>query len=335
MRSMDTAQGLLPLDSTRALDSTRPSGTRPSGTRTREGGIREPISSARERISGDRSPRGIEVRHRPAREVLHRSSGPFPWAVDPYRSFQPRGARRLLGRGGGPRVEVEDGAQWALLRTLRRRDLEGEPIALGDRTDPYLPAPGVAVEERLGITRSLLETLTAAEGLTLSLTTRSPLVLRDLDLLTELDRRHAVTVNVPIPALEPNLERALEPETPAPEERLRALAALAAEGLTARLLIRPLAPAINDSAESLVPLLAAAREAGAVDAVAHCLELRGAARTRFLDWLAAEHPRLVARYRGLYGRRGALRQADKNRTLKEFRRLRLEHGFPRRRPGRG
>ena len=332
---MDTAQTLLPLDSTWPSEATRPSGTRNSGTRSRDGGTREAVLPFRDRTSRDGSPRGVEVRHRPAREVLHRSSGPFPWAVDPYRAFQPRGARRLLGRGGGPRVEVEDGAEWALLRTLRRRDLEGEPIALGDRTDPYLPAPGVAVEERLGITRSLLETLIAAEGLTLSLTTRSPLVLRDLDLLTELDRRHAVTVNVPIPALDPELVQALEPQTPAPEERLRALAALAAEGLTARLLIRPLAPAIHDAAESLEPLLAAAREAGAVDAVAHCLELRGAARARFLDWLAAEHPRLTARYRSLYGRRGTMRQADKNRTLKQFRELRLAHGFPRRRPGRG
>ena len=318
---MDTAQGFLP------LDSTRPPGTVPAARRAREGG--------RDRTFRERLPHGIELRHRPAREVLHRSSGPHPWAVDPYTAFQPRGARRLLGRSGGPRIEVEDGAEWALLRTLRRRDLEGEPIALGDHTDPYLPAPGVAVEERLGITRSLLETLTSTEGLTLSLTTRSPLVLRDLDLLTQLDRRHAVTVNVPIPALDPDLVRALEPESPEPEERLRTLAALAAEGLTARLLIRPLAPAINDDAETLEPLLAAAREAGAVDAVAHCLELRGVARSRFLDWLAEEHPRLVARYRGLYGRRGTLRQADKNRTLKEFRRLRLEHGFPRRRPGRG
>jgi DNA repair photolyase len=316
---MSTDQPLLP------LDPTRPVGALARDRREKDAGE----SAARE-------PRGVEVRHRPAREVLHRASGPFPWAVDPYLAVRPRGVRRLLGRaGGGPRVVVEDGAQWALLRTLSRRDLEGEPIALGDQADPYLPAPGADVEERLGVTRSLLETLTSAAGLTLSLTTRSPLVLRDLDLLAELDRRHAVTVNVPIPALDAGLVGALEPAAPAPAERLRALAGLAAEGLTARLLVRPLAPAINDAADVLEPLLAAARDAGAVDAVAHCLELRGADRARFLDWLAAERPRLVARYRSLYGRRGTLRQADKNRTLKEFHRLRLAHGFPRRRPGRG
>lgn len=313
MPAMDTTQALLPLDPSHA------------GTGAGDG----------ETAARERALRGVEVRRRPAREVLHRSSGPFPWVVDPYRAYRPLGARRLVGRGGGPRVVVEDGAQWALLRTLSRRDLGGEPIALGAQTDPYLPAPGVAVEEQLGVTRSLLETLTSAAGLTLSLTTRSPLVLRDLDLLTALDRRHAVTVNVPIPALDAELVGALEPATPAPEERLRALAGLAAEGLTARLLVRPLAPAINDDADQLELLLAAAREAGAVDAVAHCLELRGAGRARFLAWLAAERPRLVARYRSLYGRRGTLRQADKNRTLREFHRLRLAHGFPRRRPGRG
>lgn len=279
---------------------------------------------------------GVPLQRRPAREVLHRSAGPCPWAVDPYRTWRPRGARRLLGYGDErPRVVVEDGARWALLRTLRRRDLAGEAVALGEAADPYLPAPGAAVEERLGVTRSLLEALSEAEGLTLSLTTRSPLVLRDLDLLAKLDRRHAVTVNVPVPALDGEMVAALEPETPRPEERLRALAGLAAEGLTARLLVRPLAPAINDSADALEPLLSAARDAGAVDAVAHCLELRGAERGRFFDWLATERPRLLPRYRSLYGRRGTLRQADKNRTLREFRGLRLALGFPRRQPGRG
>lgn len=290
--------------------------------------------------SRNASAEGVELRRRPAREVLYRTPGPFPWAVDPYKSFRPRGARRLLAAAGGrsddaPRVVVEDGAQWALLRTLRRRDLAGQAIALGAQADPYLPAPGAALEEKLGVTRTLLETLTSAEGLTLSLTTRSPLVLRDLDLLIELDRRHSVTVNVPVPALDADLVAALDPSTPPPGDRLATLAALAAEGLTARLLIQPLAPAINDASDLLEPLLAAARDAGAVDAVAHCLELRGAARSRFLDWLGRDHPRLVPRYHALYGRRGTLRQADKNRTLKEFRRLRLALGFPRRRPGRG
>ncbi len=288
---------------------------------------------------------GVELRRRPAGEVLYRTPGPFPWAVDPYKSFRPFGARRLLAAAGGrtnvsrsddaPRVVVEDGAQWALLRTLRRRDLAGQPIALGAQADPYLPAPGAALEEKLGVTRTLLETLTSAEGLTLSLTTRSPLVLRDLDLLIELDRRHSVTVNVPVPALDADLVAALEPSSPPPGDRLATLTALAAEGLTARLLISPLAPAINDASDLLEPLLAAARDAGAVDVVAHCLELRGAARARFLDWLGRDRPRLVPRYHALYGRRGTLRQADKNRTLKEFRRLRLALGFPRRRPGRG
>ena len=48
------------------------------------------------------------------------------------------------------------------------------------------------------MTRSLLEVFSRVEGLDLSITTKSPLILRDLDLLTELDARHAVSDHVSI-----------------------------------------------------------------------------------------------------------------------------------------
>lgn len=334
---MSTAQAVLPLPPSTSLAAG--AGLDPTGRRHRTAAGRGAAPAA--------------VRRETARSVLRPADGPYAWSLDPYRRSRSGAAAALRswatlsGRGesGKPLVAL-DGASEALLSTLRteevRRDLTGQPIALGAALDPY-----PEVEERLGVTRSLLQTLTVTSGLDLHLTTRSSLVLRDLDLLVELDRAHAVTVDVPVPALDVVLAGRLEApgsagsatdagaSAAAPEERLEVITAIAAQGVTARLVCLPVAPELNDSAEQLEPLVAAARDAGAADVAAHCLELRGSFRHRFLGWLDGERPKLAARYRQLYGRRGSLRRADKNRVLREFRALRLAYGFPSARPGRG
>lgn len=277
-------------------------------------------------------------------EILNRPAGreiPYAWTVNPYRGCElacthchARYTHGFFGfdrwRDFETRIFVKRDAAAALARSLRTRALQGQPIALGTAGDPYQPA-----EEHFAVTRSLLEAFAQAEGLDLTLITRSPLVLRDLDLLTELDRRHAVTVQVAMTTLDAGLARRLEPRAPAPAERLEAVAALAREGIATRVAVAPLLPGIHDGERTLRPLLAAAREAGAFDVVATPLTLAPATRSRFLPWLGQEFPRLAPLYRRLYGRRSRLRQVDRNRLVAPFRRLRLQAGFPCPRPGRG
>jgi DNA repair photolyase len=163
--------------------------------------------------------------------------------------------------------------------------------------------------------RSLLQTLTRTEGLEISITTRSPRVLQDLSLLTELDQRHVVRVDVPVPAIDAELARQIEPREPAPEARLWAVSQLAAEGIATRVIVRPLLPGVNDGEESLRALFEAAVDAEAFDVA---LDAIPAARAQLSLWPGAR-------------RSGAGREA----LLATFRRLRLEHGFPRATPGRG
>jgi DNA repair photolyase len=280
-------------------------------------------------------------------EILNRPAGaraPFDWTINPYRGCElgcahcpARYTHGFLGfhrwREFETRIFVKRGAAAALGRRLRTSALAGRPIAIGTAADPYQPA-----EERFGVTRSLLEAFArpgVGEGLALTLVTRSPLVLRDLDLLAALDRRHAITVEVPIPTLDADLAGRLEPNAPPPAARLEAVAALAGEGIATRVLCDPVLPGINAGEATLRPLAAAAWAAGAFDVAAVPLTLGPATRSRFMPWLSEEFPRLAPLYRRLYGRRAHLRQADRNRLLAPFRRLRLEHGFPRARPGRG
>jgi DNA repair photolyase len=195
---------------------------------------------------------------------------------------------------------------------LRRVLLRREPIVLGvDGADPYSVEPGQGF-----FVRSLLEALTRLDGLQISITTRSPRVLQDLSLLTELDQRHTVQVDVPLPAVDPELARRIEPREPAPEARLWAVSQLAAEGLATRVVVKPLLPGVNDGEDALQALFEAALEAGACDVVPGAVP---ATRAQLALWPGTR--------KAAEGGREAL--------LTLFRRLRLEHGFPRATPGRG
>jgi DNA repair photolyase len=133
----------------------------------------------------------------------------------------------------------------ALERELRRAVARKGPVVLGSAADPYDPAVR-------GMVRSLLETFLRQEGLEIAITTRSPRIQNDLELLTELDKRHSVTVRM---ALEPGMDDAAA--------RMHAARSLAAEGITTVVLC---CPAVERSGEAdLRPLLREAREAGVFD----------------------------------------------------------------------
>lgn len=198
---------------------------------------------------------------------------------------------------------------------LRRALLRREPIVLGtDGADPY----SVETQEKTepGFVRSLLQGLMRLDGLEVAITTRSPRVLQDLSLLTELDQRHAVRVDIPLAAVNRDLAKRIEPREPEPEARLWAVSQLAAEGISTRVLVKPLLPGVNDGEDTLRALFEAALEAGACDVAAGAIP---AARPRRLPW----------------GPWTTTEDRTREDLLATIRRLRLEHGFPRAMPGRG
>jgi DNA repair photolyase len=195
---------------------------------------------------------------------------------------------------------------------LRRALLRREPIILGtDNADPYS-----SETSQPGFARSVLQGLACLDGLEVAITTRSPRVLQDLSLLTEVDQRHAVRVDVPLAAVDRDLAKQIEPREPDPEARLWAVSQLASEGIATRVLVKPLLPGVNDGEDALRALFEAALEAGACDVVAGSIP---AARPRRLPW----------------GPWTTGEDRTREDLLATIRRLRLEHGFPRATPGRG
>ncbi len=163
-----------------------------------------------------------------------------------------------------PSLQPDPGA--ALERRLRRAALRREPIALGTAAHPYEPAAGRREENPLR--RALLR----EEGLEIAITTGTPRILRELDLLVELDRRHSVAVRMVVPMT----------KTDDPEPRMRAVRGLAAERIATSVLLS-LAPGSHGGEEILRFLLEEAREAEALDVEIGAEALRRAERASLVS----------------------------------------------------
>ena len=190
---------------------------------------------------------------------------------------------------------------------LRRPSWKGELIALGTNTDPYQ-----WVEGRYRITRAVWEALLEARN-PCSVLTKSPLLLRDLDLFRELNERTRFAASLSIPTLDEKAWRATEPATPSPRKRIEAVAALREAGIETGVLIAPLMPGINDSPAQVNEILELCGEAGATSIGGIALHLRGEVRSIFFDWLRQYRPDLLPRYEELYARGGTMETSERQR----------------------
>jgi DNA repair photolyase len=203
------------------------------------------------------------------------------------------------------RIFVKRNAPEALARALARGALmnqgpskEAPSIVIGTATDPYQPA-----ERRFRVTRGVLEVLAGHRGLDVVIITKSPLVTRDIDLLSRIAGRSSVAVHVSLITLDRELARRLEPRAPTPEARLRAVARLSAAGVEVGVNVMPVLPGITDQPAALDELVRRVAESGARDVAACALRLRHEARKRYLPFVEEEFPELAERYRATYTRK--------------------------------
>lgn len=182
-----------------------------------------------------------EYREEPCRTALNKVSGMgFRWSLNPYmgcahrctfcyvRGFELRADRPWDDRyGSSIRVKVNVVDQ--LRRELARRTWRRELVAIGAATDPYQPAEG-----RYRLTRGCIEALGEART-PISIITRGPLVVRDIDVLVEVSRRAEVSVHVSVATLDSELARRLEPGVAPPQRRLDVIRRLTDAGIKAGL----------------------------------------------------------------------------------------------------
>jgi DNA repair photolyase len=280
--------------------------------------------------------RGVTFHEVAAKSALNRvpeaSRMPFRWTVNPMRGCLhactycfARPTHEYLdldaGRDFETQIVVKTNVVDVLRAELARPSWGREHVALGTNTDPYQRAEG-----RYSLMPGIIGAL-ASSGTPLSVLTKGQLLKRDLPLLTAASRDVPVGISVSLALLDPALQHAVEPGTPGPRARLDLVRAVRDAGLECGVLVAPVLPWLTDSREQLDALLGELARAGATGVTVIPLHLRGSVKPWFLQWLAREHPGLVARYRELYGR-GAYTPDEYRRWLRDrVEPLRRRHGF--------
>jgi DNA repair photolyase len=209
-----------------------------------------------------------------------------------------RPTHTYLNMGAGEdferKIVVKVNAPEVLRRELRKRSWRGEHVAMGTNTDPYQRCEG-----RYRLTRGVLEALRDYAN-PCSILTKSPLLLRDLDLFTELVSTAGFTANLSIGTFDEEVWRRTEPGTPHPRARMQAVKALNRAGVPTGVLVAPILPGISDSPAQLREVVRAAADAGASHVSPIALHLRPGVKEEFMPWLEREYPELVDGYRRMY-----------------------------------
>jgi DNA repair photolyase len=277
--------------------------------------------------------RGTEYFVLPVRSILNHCDServPFNWTINPYRGCE-FGCRYCYARYTHEFMELDGGdfekkiyakkdAGAIVARDLQNRRIQGEHIAIGTATDPYQPA-----EREFGATRAILERMAERDGMSISITTKSNQVVRDLDLLRKIAERSSIMVNFSISTLRTRLARMLEPRAPRPDLRMEALKKLCEAGIPAGVLAMPLIPGITDGAADLEALAKAASEAGAQWFASNVLFLMPTALKQFMPFVEEKFPRLAKQYREWYVRHGGAPDNDKREMQQRVRDLRTKY----------
>ncbi|MFC4077060.1 SPL family radical SAM protein [Salinithrix halophila] len=231
---------------------------------------------------------------------------PFDWSINPYRGCghgchfcYARATHTWLGFHTDDsfrnNIIVKRDAAEVLRSELKRGKWKGGGIAIGTATDPYQQ-----VEGKLGITRSLLEVL-REYGIPVGITTRSPLILRDRDLLSTM-RIHSI--NVSISTLDEEVWKKTEPSSPHPRQRLRMVRELTEAGIPAGVFLAPIMPFLTDSDEQLEEVIQEAAKQGAGFLLPSVLRLKPEVKDWFFRQIQPAFPRLyphlVRLYEGAY-----------------------------------
>jgi DNA repair photolyase len=284
-----------------------------------------------------------------SRTVISRNSSPdvpFDQSVNAYRGCEhgciycyARPSHSYLGLSPGldfeSRLFYKPRVVEQLKRELQAPQYKCSVLALGTNTDPYQP-----IEKRFGLTRGILE-LCLEMRQPVTITTKSGLVERDLDVLAKLAARRLVVVSISVTTLDPDLARSMEPRAAAPARRLRAVSTLSDGGVPVHVSVAPVIPALTDHELESVMQAGAAR--GAEYASYTLLRLPWEVKGLFREWLQQHRPgradhvmSLVRQSRGgrdydsTFGQRrrgtGAFADLLANRFRLQCRRLGLNEG---------
>ncbi len=220
----------------------------------------------------------------------------------------------------GTRLFIKTNFNEVLSRELRKPGMQGEHIALGTATDPYQP-----VEGRYKLTRGAVALLHEHAN-PMSLLTKSPMVVRDVDLLAALSRVTEAEVFFSITTVDLDLWPNVEPGTANPYQRLKAMQTLRKAGVRAGVMMAPVLPGLTDSVNSIEAVARAARDHDASYFSATALRLAPHVKEFYLGFIHDDYPELLERYQRAYP--GAYAPPEYREKLDQrIARIRDQYGF--------
>lgn len=229
---------------------------------------------------------------------------PFRYSVNPYRGCAhgcsycyARPSHEYLGFGSGTdferRLVIKPRAPELLREAFDKRSWQGELLVFSGVTDCYQP-----IEARFELTRRCLEVCRDYRN-PVHLITKGTLVERDIDLLAELQARASASVSVSVTFWDAEVARAVEPYVPTPKRRVETIRRLSEAGIPVVVHVAPVIAGLSD--KDMLPILQAAREAGATSAMMMPVRLPGNVAEVFEQRLREAFPlraeRVLARIR--------------------------------------
>ena len=238
----------------------------------------------------------FSVREISCKSVINRVQGmPFAWSINPYRGCRhacvycyARPTHEYLGLHGAEEFQevifAKVNAPQVVRKELARRSWRGDHVVIGTATDPYQQA-----ESRYRITRGILEAFRDFRN-PVSITTKSPMILRDAELLSDLAGHAPVTVHFTVTTLDETLWRKIEPTTAKPLKRLEAVKTLRENGIRAGIFLSPILPGLTDDTPHLEAVIAAAAEYGVDFVFSQVLRLGPGITEYYVPFLHREYP---------------------------------------------
>ncbi len=246
-----------------------------------------------------------------SKTIINKNDSPdigFSYSVNPYRGCEhgciycfARPTHEYLGFSPGidfeTKIMVKENAPQLLRKELSKKSWQADPIAFGINVDAFQ-----LVERKLELSRRCLEVF-AEFRQPVTCITKNFLITRDIDYLSMLARDQAVLVLVSITSLDQSLQSKMEPRTSIPQKRLEAIRTLTDAGIPVGVMVAPVIPGLTD--HEILPIMDAAKKAGAVTAGHTLVRLPFAVKDLFENWLTAHFPerkdKVLARIRDVRG----------------------------------
>jgi len=256
-----------------------------------------------------------EIKIKKALNRLHSNFLPYKYDLNIYRGCSHRcqycyalySHRYLENNNFFEKIYVKTNIVETLEKELSSKRWQQEWVNLGGVTDSYQ-----AIEKQYKIMPKILELMIKYKT-PITISTKSDLILRDVDLLEKLAKVTTVNVAVTITTWDEKLAQKLEPGAISSQKRMEILKQLKGKGINLGLHLMPIIPYLTDTSENLENIL---RESGKIKmdyVIAGMLNLRSETRKNFLKFIQENYPQLADKYFREY--KGVYWEKEKRREV--------------------